>query len=94
MKRGVLLVAILMHTGCTLTVLSAPQQSAQSAGSPEVDFPYNDDHREEQTCRDRYDDQRNLAAYHQRTAMNDEVREFWAEDQRFYEQQADQRCDL
>ncbi|MGB2246058.1 MAG: hypothetical protein ACPH3N_00235 [Alcanivorax sediminis] len=45
-------------------------------------------------CReDPYQRSADMAAYHRHTAMNDELREFWAEDQRFYEERISDDCD-
>lgn len=42
---------------------------------------------------DPYQQSARIAAYHRETAMNDELRAFWEEDQRFYEERMPRHCD-
>lgn len=72
--------------GCQVTV---GQPSSSSFSSHESRW---DD--EEEECESRYQASANMASYNHHTAMNDQLREFWAEDQRFYEERiSDNGCD-
>lgn len=74
--------------GCQVTV-----------GQPSSSLSYDDQSRwddrddDEEECENRYQASANMASYNRHTAMNDQLREFWAEDQRFYEEQGRRDCD-
>ncbi len=77
MKGHTLAAALLLLSACTL---------GTSSGS----FSDWDD---DECDRNFYSHSAGMAAYNQQTAMTDELREFWAEDQRFYEERAGDDCD-
>ncbi len=85
--QGVVLATLVFLGGCQATV-SPPSLSYRHDDASADSLEEQDD-----TCRSPYRYNAALAGYNSRTAMTDELGEFWAEDQRFYEDRMAQHCD-
>ena len=71
-------VSVILLTGCTL--------GGTGGGYGASDW--------ESGCTDHpYRHSAAMAGYNEQTAMNEELREFWAEDRRFYEERGGEPCD-
>ncbi len=88
MKRLFLIALWVVLAGCQVTV---GQPSSSSFSSHESRWDDRDD--DDEDCESHYQASANMASHNRHTAMNDQLREFWAEDQRFYEERARRDCD-
>ncbi|MCG8437258.1 MAG: hypothetical protein MI751_04175 [Pseudomonadales bacterium] len=89
--KVVMLFGALLLAGCAVTM--TPQTTSPFAAQPVQPLDYKvDDDSEEAECRQHYRYYENLGVYNSNTAMDEQMREFWAEDAKFYREHARRHC--